>query len=139
MIRTRHTLHLLAAAGILASASLAQAQTAIPTTRSGEATTQTPAGEPNPTQRPGAGMANDRATVRSEARANNRNQTTTNAPGSGEASTKIMAQPNATPAVGQRTREEVRQGALHTPRPFGDKGERPAVPTNPTTTTGTPK
>ena len=50
-----------------------------------------------------------------------------------------MSQPNATPPVGQRTREEVRQGALHQARPFGDKGERPDVPTNPTTSTGTPK
>src|SRR5215217_3461567 len=121
MIRNR-TLHLLAAAGILATASLAHAQTTVPNSGPGEASTKTLAGEPNPTQRPGAGMANDRSTVRAEARANNRNQTTTNAPGSGEASTKIMAQPNATPPVGQRTREEVRQGALHTPRPFGDKG-----------------
>lgn len=139
MIHTRHTLHLLAAAGILATASLAHAQTTVPNSGPGEASTKTLAGEPNPTQRPGAGMPNDRSAVRAEARANNRSQTTTNAPGSGEASTKIMAQPNATPPVGQRTREEVRQGALPTKRPFGDKGERPDVPTNPTTSTGTPK
>lgn len=139
MTQIRRPLLTLAAAGLLAAASLAHAQTTVPTMRSGEASTQTPAGEPNPTQRPGVGMANDRAAVRADAKANNRNPSTTNAPGSGEASTKVMSQPNATPPVGQRTREEVRQSALHQPRPFGDKGERPDVPTNPTTSTGTPK
>lgn len=136
------TLQSLAAAGLIAAASWAHAQsspTVVPTMRSGEASTQTRAGEPNPTQRPGVGIPADRATVHHGAVVNNHNQHTTAAPGSGEASTRVMGQANATPPVGQLTREEVRQSALHTPRPYGDKGERPSVPTNPNTYTGTPK
>ena len=138
MTHIRHPLSILAAAGLLAAASLAQAQPTIPATRSGEASTQTPAGEPNPTQRPGYGVPEDRSAVRNEAVMNNRNPATTPVPGSGEASTRVMSQPNATPPVGMNTREEVRQGALHQVRPFGDKGERPNVPTNPRNSTGTP-
>lgn len=143
---TRHarilSLQSLAAAGVLAAASLAHAQSnpaTVPVMKAGEASTQTPAGEPNPTQRPGVGMPADRAAVRAGAVMNNQNPSTTAVPPSGEASTRVMGQSNATPPVGQRTREEVREGAKHTPRPFGATGERPDVPTNPTTYTGTPK
>ena len=48
-------------------------------------------------------------------------------------------QPNAAERTGQLTRGEVRQEALKTKLRFGDKGERPAVPTNPKNATGTPK
>ncbi|MDA7419156.1 serine/threonine protein kinase [Xenophilus arseniciresistens] len=136
------TLQGLAAAGLLAAASMAHAQSnpaTVPVMKSGEASTQTLAGEPNPTQRPGVGMPADRAAVRADAVMNNRNPATTAVPPAGEASTRVMGQSNATPPVGQLTREEVRQSALHTPRPFGDTGQRPDVPTNPTTYTGTPK
>lgn len=129
----------LAAAGLLGTATLASAQGAVPATKAGEASTQTPAGEPNPTQRPSGAMPAARANVREGAVHNNHSQGNTTTPAAGEATTKSMGQPNATPAVGERSREEVRSGTQHTPRPYGDTGQRPDVPTNPKNATGTPK
>jgi len=129
------------AAGLFALAGVASAQTAeVPATQpntGGQASTQTPAGEPNPTQRPDNSMPNARANVRAEAAAQNRDPANSNTPGS-QASTTINHQPNATPQVSERTREEVRQEGLKRTPQFGEKGERPDVPTNPTTRTGTP-
>jgi len=128
----------LAAALLAAGAASAQSAAPNPSTTSGEASTVTPAGVPNPPQRPDATMPNSRASVKAEARMNNHNLANSNTP-PGQASTTTNNQPNMTPPVSQRTRGEVRQEALHQPRPFGDTGERPGnVPTNPTTRTGTP-
>lgn len=131
----KRSLSAVALAGLLAT--VVHAQPAVPAP-SGEASTRTPAGEPNPTQRPDRSHPNSRDGVRAGAVWNNHNPAHTTTPG-GEVSTMTNNQPNATPQVGQRTRAEVRQEALHTPRPFGQTGERPDVGTNPKDKTGTPK
>lgn len=77
-----------------------------------------------------------RAAVRAEAQSANRAKTIP----SGEASTLVNQQPNASPQpTGELSRAEVKAGAQHSKRPFGNPGERPAVVTNPTDSTGTPK
>lgn len=138
----RITVSALVAAGLLAASLAASAQTtSVPATQpgvAGQASTMTPAGVPNPPQRPDNSQPNSRDGVRMGAVWNNHNQANTNTPG-GEASTTLNSQPNATPRVGERTRAEVRQETLHQPRPFGYTGERPAVATNPIDSTGTPK
>jgi hypothetical protein len=127
------------AAALLAAGAAAVAQIAPATPQTtGEGSTLSRTGVPNPTQSPDTAMPNSRASVKAEARMNNHNLANSNTP-PGQASTTTNHQPNATPMVSQRTRGEVRQEALHQPRPFGDTGERPNnVPTNPTTHTGTP-
>lgn len=139
MIRTTRTLSALAAAGLLAIGASAFAQTSMPATQ-GQASTMTPAGVPNPTQRPDGTMPAQRDNVRAEARANNRMTDNTTTPG-GTASTMMNGQPNATPPVNQNTRAEVRADtkAEMQRRPKGNTGERPDVPTNPKNMTGTPK
>ncbi|MET3494014.1 serine/threonine protein kinase [Variovorax boronicumulans] len=105
----------------------------------GQASTMTPAGVANPTQRPDNSMPNSREAVKSEARVQNRNNANSMVP-KGEASTTVNHQPNAMPQpTGAVSRAEVsQQGRKVTPQ-FGQKGERPEVPTNPTEKTGTPK
>ena len=126
-------------AGALA-VGVAHAQSIVTTpATSGQPSTETRAGVPNPTQRPDGSMPASREAVKSEARVQNRNPANTTTPG-GEASTMTNNQPNAMPQVmSGTTRSEVRQDALKTKPQFGQKGERPDVPTNPKTSTGTPK
>jgi hypothetical protein len=131
-------------AGLMATASAAMAQaTSIPAQPDpavgGQASTQTPSGVPNPPQRPDASMPNSREAVKAEARAHNRNNANNLVP-KGEASTTVNAQPNAVPRpTGEMSRAEVSQQARKTKPQFGQKGERPDVPTNPTGKTGTPQ
>ena len=127
------------AALLTAGATFAQTSPTVVPSTSGEASTETRAGVPNPTQRPDGSMPASREAVKSEARANNRNPANTTTPG-GEASTRMNNQPNATPPVmSGTTRAEVRQDAIKPTRQFGQTGERPDVPTNPKNSTGTPK
>ena len=125
-------------ASLMGAAGIASAQTSIPATEpgvAGQASTQTPAGVPNPPER--TNQAN-RASVRSEATMQNKNTANSNTP-AGETTTTRNHQPNATERVSQQTRAEVRQDA-RPPKPrFGEKGERPDVPTNPKNATGTPQ
>lgn len=139
MTRTTRTLCTFAAAGLMAVGASAIAQTAVPATQ-GQQSTMTPAGVPNPTQRPDGTMPAQRDNVRAEARANNRMPDNTTTP-SGQASTMMQGKPNATPPVNQNTRAEVRADtkADMQRRPYGNTGERPDVPTNPKNMTGTPK
>ncbi|WGT63923.1 serine/threonine protein kinase [Variovorax paradoxus] len=133
-----------ALAGLMAMAGTAMAQaTSIPAQPDpavgGQASTQTPSGVPNPPQRPDASMPNSREAVKAEARAHNRNNANNPVP-KGEASTTVNAQPNAMPRpTGEMSRAEVSQQARKTKPQFGQKGERPDVPTNPTEKTGTPQ
>ena len=57
----------------------------------------------------------------------------------GEASTTTNNQPNATPSTGAMTRSEVKTDSRNLKPQAGQKGERPEVPTNPVSATGTPK
>ena len=131
----------LVAAGVLAFSAATSAQTtAVPAAPNpsvgGQASTQTPAGVPNPTQKP-AGMANSREAVRSEARTENRNPANTAVP-KGEPSTMTNNQPNAAQPTGAMTRAEVRPTKNELKPQLGQQGERPDVPTNPKGETGTP-
>ncbi len=86
-----------------------------------------------------AGAPASREAVKAEARVHNKSMSNTNTP-AGEASTIRNNQPNMAPTpISGTTRAEVRQDVLKTKPQFGQKGERPEVPTNPTTATGTPK
>lgn len=130
------------AAGVIAFCAAASAQTtAVPAAPNpsvgGQASTQTPAGVPNPTQKP-AGMVNSREAIRSEARIENRSPSNTMVP-KGEASTMTNNQPNAAQPTGAMTRAEVRPTRNELKPQLGQKGERPEVPTNPKSETGTPK
>lgn len=128
----------------LMSAGAAMAQTtSIPAAPDpsvgGEASTRTLSGVPNPPQRPDGMEPASREAVKAEARAQNRNNANSMVP-KGEASTTMNNQPNATPQpTGERSRWEVSQEARKVKPHFGQKGERPEVPTNPTDKTGTPK
>lgn len=125
-------------AGLMAAGAVNAQSVTTPAT-SGQPSTESRAGVPNPTQRPDGSMPASREAVKSEARVNNRNPANTTTPG-GEPSTMTNNQPNAMPQVmSGTTRAEVRQDALKTKPQFGEKGERPEVPTNPKTSTGTPK
>ena len=97
---------------------------------------------PTPVQQPMAGDSSvpaSREAVKAEARAQNRNNANSVVP-KGEASTTVNHQPNAMPSpTGERSRAEVRAEAQHVKPRFGQPGERPAVPTNPTEKTGTPQ
>ncbi|MDM0111728.1 serine/threonine protein kinase [Variovorax sp. J22R133] len=82
---------------------------------------------------------NVRANVRAEGAAEHKKSANTLAP-AGEPSTMTNHQPNLQPIpTGERSRAEVREDAKHVKPQFGQKGERPDVPTNPTDKTGTPK
>jgi len=127
------------AALLSTGAAFAQTSPTVVPSSQGQASTETRAGVPNPTQRPDGSMPASRDAVKAEARANNRNPANTTTPG-GEASTRMNNQPNATPPVmSGTTRAEVRQDAIKPTRQFGQTGERPDVPTNPKNSTGTPK
>ena len=137
-------LHATLLAGLMATAGAAMAQaTSIPAQPDpavgGQASTQTPSGVPNPPQRPDNSMPASREAVKAEARAHNRNNIDNPVP-KGEASTTVNAQPNAMPRpTGEMSRAEVSQQARKTKPQFGQRGERPDVPTNPTEKTGTPQ
>lgn len=132
-------------AGLMGMAGLACAQgtAAIPAQPdpavAGQASTKTPAGVANPTQRPDGSDPASREIVKSEARIHNRSNATNNVP-KGEATTTVNHQPNAMPRpTGERSRTEVSQTGRKVKPHFGEPGERPEVPTNPTDKTGTPK
>ncbi|MBU1361921.1 MAG: serine/threonine protein kinase [Gammaproteobacteria bacterium] len=139
-------------ASLLAIAGVASAQTTSqPATGNvaGQASTQTPAGVPNPPQRPeGAAMSNStnsmpnsRADVKAGARVQAQSPQTTTIP-SGQASTKVQGKPNAAMPVGERSRGEVRQETKQSMRDnkMTRSGEAPDVPTNPKDSRmGTPK
>lgn len=126
----------------LATATLAQTS-AIPAqpdpSAGGQASTRAPSGVANPTQRPDGSAPASRAAVRAEARAHNRNNANNPVP-KGEASTTVNNQPNAVPQpTGEMSRMEVSQEARKQKPQFGQRGERPEVPTNPSDRTGTPQ
>lgn len=132
-------------AGLMGMAGLAIAQSApsVPAQPDpavgGQASTKTPAGVANPTQRPDGSNPASRDMVKSEARIHNRNNANNNVP-KGEATTTVNHQPNAVPQpTGEMSRTEVSQAGRKVKPHFGEKGERPEVPTNPTDKTGTPK
>ena len=91
------------------------------------------------TQRPDGSDPASREAVKAEARAHNRNNANNPVP-KGEATTTVNHQPNAMPLpTGEMSRAEVSQTARKVKPRFGEKGERPEVPTNPTDKTGTPQ
>lgn len=128
------------ASALGAVAAFAQTpQPVMPPSTAGQASTESRSGVPNPTQRPDGSMPASRDAVKSEARVQNRNPANTNTP-NGEASTRMNNQPNVMPPpMSGTTRAEVRQDAVKPKPQFGQKGERPDVPTNPKDATGTPK
>ncbi|MEJ8859760.1 serine/threonine protein kinase [Variovorax robiniae] len=134
-------IHFISGMLVLSSAALAQT-TAVPAAPDpavgGQASTKTPAGVANPTQRPDGSVPASRAAVKSEARMENKNTANTTTP-KGEPSTMTNNQPNAAEQTGQLTRAEVKPTRDELKPQMGKKGERPDVPTNPTEKTGTPK
>jgi hypothetical protein len=91
------------------------------------------------TQRPDGSDPASREAVKAEARAHNRNNANNPVP-KGEVTTTVNAQPNAMPRpTGEQSRMEVSQQARKVKPRFGETGERPEVPTNPTDKTGTPQ
>lgn len=130
-----------ALAGFLAAASLAQTASvpAAPDPAKGrQASTKTPAGVPNPTQRPDGSAPVSREAVKAEARAENRSPANTDVP-KGEPSTMTNNQPNAAEKTGAMTRAEVKPTKSELKPQLGAKGEKPDVPTNPKDKTGTPQ
>jgi hypothetical protein len=131
-------------AGLMGLAGASSAQTtSVPAqpdpAKGGQASTKTPAGVANPTQRPDGSDPASRDAVKSEARAHNRNNANNPVP-KGEATTTVNSQPNAMPRpTGEQSRADVSQQARKVKPRFGEKGERPEVPTNPTNKTGTPQ
>ncbi|HSV61698.1 MAG TPA: serine/threonine protein kinase [Variovorax sp.] len=82
---------------------------------------------------------NSREAVRAEAYEAARNTSTTPVP-SGEASTMSNSQPNMQTVVPERSRAQARLQVTPSRPRFGESGERPDVPTNPTDgEVGTPK
>lgn len=127
----------------LCASGFAGAQTtAVPATpdpsAAGQASTKSPAGVPNPTQRPDGSTPVSRESVKSEARMENKNSKNPAVP-KGEPSTMTQGQPNAAQPTGALTRAEVRPSPDELKPQAGKSGERPDVPTNPTDKTGTPK
>jgi hypothetical protein len=91
------------------------------------------------TGRPDGSDPASREAVKAEARAHNRNNANNPVP-KGEATTTVNAQPNAMPRpTGEQSRMDVSQQARKVKPRFGERGERPEVPTNPTEKTGTPQ
>jgi hypothetical protein len=131
-------------AGLMGASGMAVAQsTPVPAQPdpaiAGQASTKTPAGVGNPTQRPDGTNPAARDAVKAEARVHNRNDANNPVP-KGEATTTVNHQPNAMPQpTGERSRREVSMADRKVKPSFGEKGERPEVPTNPTDKTGTPK
>lgn len=124
---------------LMVAAGSVSAQPATNTSPAGQASTESAAGVPNPTQRPDGSMPASRSAIKSEARAQNKDSANSDTP-MGQASTMRDGQPNATPQpMSGMTRGEVQQTARKTRRPMGAKGEQPDVPTNPPTSGGTPK
>lgn len=125
----------------LSNASFAQT-TAVPAgpdpAKAGQASTKTPAGVANPTQRPDGSNPASREAVKSEARAENRSPANTVVP-KGEPSTMTNNQPNAPQSTGAMSRAEVKPSKNELKPQAGVKGERPDVPTNPKEKTGTPQ
>jgi hypothetical protein len=125
----------------LATATLAQT-TAVPAApdpaKGGQASTKTPAGPVNPTQRPDGSNPASREIVKSEARSENRSPANTSVP-KGEPSTMTNNQPNAPQPTGAMSRAEVKPNRTELKPQAGVKGERPDVPTNPKEKTGTPQ
>jgi len=122
-----------------AGSAWAQPKTNTVPATSGEPSTESPAGVPNPTQRPDGTNPASRGAIKSEARAQNKNPANSDTP-MGQASTMRNGQPNATPQPKSgKTRDEVRNSAAQNRQPMGVKGEKPNVPTNPSTNDGTPK
>ncbi|MDM0078071.1 serine/threonine protein kinase [Variovorax sp. J2P1-59] len=125
----------------LSSGVLAQttAQPAAPDpAKGGQASTKTPAGVANPTQRPDGSNPASREEVKSEARSENRSPANTKVP-KGEPSTMTNNQPNAPQRTGAMSRAEVKPSKDELKPQAGVKGERPDVPTNPKEKTGTPQ
>lgn len=130
-------------AALLTVSSFAIGQTtAVPATpdaaKGGQASTKTPAGVPNPTQRPDGSAPIARDDVKSGARMENRSSANTATP-KGEPSTMTNNQPNAAQPTGALTRADVKPTSQELKPQAGRTGERPDVPTNPTEKTGTPK
>ncbi|MBT2327083.1 serine/threonine protein kinase [Variovorax paradoxus] len=129
--------------GFLSLSNVTFAQTtAVPAApdpaKGGQASTKTPAGAVNPTQRPDGSNPASREAVKSEARAENRSPANTTVP-KGEPSTMTNNQPNAPRSTGAMTRAEVKPSKNDLKPQAGVKGERPDVPTNPKEKTGTPQ
>jgi hypothetical protein len=132
-----------ALAGLLGLSSAVTAQTtAVPAApdpaKGGQASTKTPTGVANPTQRPDGSDPASRADVKSEARSENRSPANTLVP-KGEPSTMTNNQPNAAQPTGELSRAEVKPTKNELKPQAGVKGERPDVPTNPKEKTGTPQ
>jgi hypothetical protein len=108
--------------------------------KGGQASTKSvPGGVANATQRPDGSDPASRDAVRAEARAHNRNNTNNPVP-KGEATTTVNNQPNAMPRpTGEMSRSAVSADARKVKPRFGERGERPEVPTNPKDKTGTPQ
>ena len=127
---------------LLASGAAIAQTTAVPATpdpsAAGQANTKTPAGVPNPTQRPDGSNPASRESVKSEARTENKNTVNPVVP-KGEPTTMTHGQPNAALPTGAKTRAEVKPTRDELKPQIGKTGERPDVPTNPTDKTGTPK
>lgn len=104
----------------------------------GQASTKTPAGVANPTQRPDGSNPASREAVKSEARAETRSPANTTVP-KGEPSTMTNDQPNTPQPTSALTRAEVKPRKNELKPQAGVKGERPDVPTNPKEKTGTPQ
>jgi hypothetical protein len=103
----------------------------------GVCSAQMPAATKDPNRPDGTAPAS-RDAVKAEAREHNRSNAT-NAVPKGEATTTVNHQPNAMPRPSENSRSEVRQQAIKAKPQFGQRGERPDVPTNPTDRTGTPQ
>lgn len=106
--------------------------------KGGQASTKTPAGVANPTQRPDGSDPASRDAVKSQARSENRSPANTKVP-KGEPSTMTNNQPNAAEPTGALARTEVKPIKSELKPQTGVKGERPEVPTNPKEKTGTPQ
>ncbi|MGJ7512132.1 serine/threonine protein kinase [Variovorax sp. GT1P44] len=137
----KYRLIALSVAAMISGAALAQT-TAVPAAPDpavgGQATTKTPAGVANPTQRPDGSKPASREMVKSEARSAHKNTATTDLP-KGEATTTMNNQPNPAQPTGAMTRAEIKPTSSELKPQMGKVGERPDVPTNPTEKTGTPK
>jgi hypothetical protein len=143
-MKTQRIFHAMLLAALMGGAGMAAAQTsAMPAQQDpavgGQASTESPTGVANPTQRPDNSMPNSREAVKAEARAQNRNNANSVVP-KGEATTTVNHQPNAMPQpTGEMSRAEVSQAGRKVKPQFGQTGERPELVTNPADKTGTPQ
>ncbi|OUM01471.1 serine/threonine protein kinase [Variovorax sp. JS1663] len=142
---TRASISTAVLAGLMGLAGATYAQTtSVPAqpdpAKGGQASTKSvPGGVANATQRPDGTDPASREAVRAEARAHNRNNVNNSVP-KGEATTTVNGQPNAMPRpTGEVSRTEVSMETRKVRPRFGNPGERPEVPTNPTDRTGTPQ